>query len=202
MRTFLLARLESELWPSIQSPLERQILLANMTQDFRPRPISDGKRSGPVRVFRVQRLADDDRNGATAWKPAISAKHRTAATNGDRNHRQPVFGGGQEGAHVKAEQSRVAGEGTFRKKHQRRALSGLPGQPPGILGALLRVEAINGEDPNLLTDKVFFDDLTPLHPEQRLRLAWVRVFRNWSGRLNMGSHLIVSAKLKNNPIFY
>lgn len=37
--------------------------------------------------------------------------------------------------------------------------------------ALLRVEAINGEDPNLLTNKVFFDDLTPLHPEQRLRLA-------------------------------
>ena len=37
--------------------------------------------------------------------------------------------------------------------------------------ALLRVEAINGQDPNLLTAKVFFDDLTPLHPEQRLRLA-------------------------------
>ena len=37
--------------------------------------------------------------------------------------------------------------------------------------ALLRVEAINGEDPNLLTAKVFFDDLTPLHPEKRLRLA-------------------------------
>ena len=37
--------------------------------------------------------------------------------------------------------------------------------------ALLRVEAINGQDPNLLTDKVFFDDLTPLHPEQRLRLS-------------------------------
>ena len=37
--------------------------------------------------------------------------------------------------------------------------------------ALLRVEAINGEDPNLLTNKVFFDDLTPLHPEQRLRLT-------------------------------
>ncbi|MEQ9411137.1 MAG: transcription termination factor Rho [Fuerstiella sp.] len=37
--------------------------------------------------------------------------------------------------------------------------------------ALLRVEAINGQDPNLLTGKVFFDDLTPLHPEQRLRLA-------------------------------
>ncbi len=38
--------------------------------------------------------------------------------------------------------------------------------------ALLRVEAINGEDPNLLTDKVFFDDLTPLHPETRLKLAY------------------------------
>ncbi len=37
--------------------------------------------------------------------------------------------------------------------------------------ALLRVEAINGQDPNLLADKVFFDDLTPLHPNQRLRLA-------------------------------
>lgn len=37
--------------------------------------------------------------------------------------------------------------------------------------ALLRVEAINGQDPNLLTGKVFFDDLTPLHPESRLRLA-------------------------------
>ncbi len=37
--------------------------------------------------------------------------------------------------------------------------------------ALLRVEAINGQDPNLLTAKVFFDDLTPLHPEKRLRLG-------------------------------
>lgn len=37
--------------------------------------------------------------------------------------------------------------------------------------ALLRVEAINGQDPNLLTAKVFFDDLTPLHPKQRLSLA-------------------------------
>jgi len=37
--------------------------------------------------------------------------------------------------------------------------------------ALLRVEAINGEDPNLLTNKVFFDDLTPLHPQQRLQLS-------------------------------
>ena len=37
--------------------------------------------------------------------------------------------------------------------------------------ALLRVEAINGQDPNLVTAKVGFDDLTPLHPENRLLLA-------------------------------
>ena len=37
--------------------------------------------------------------------------------------------------------------------------------------ALLRVEAINNEDPNRLTEKVFFDDLTPLHPTRRLKLC-------------------------------
>ena len=37
--------------------------------------------------------------------------------------------------------------------------------------ALLRVEAINGADPNLVPDKVPFDDLTPLHPKDRLRLS-------------------------------
>ena len=36
--------------------------------------------------------------------------------------------------------------------------------------ALLRVEAINYEDPNILTQKVFFDDLTPLHPDKRIIL--------------------------------
>ena len=36
--------------------------------------------------------------------------------------------------------------------------------------ALLRVEAINYQDPNQLTEKVFFDDLTPLHPDQRVIL--------------------------------
>ncbi|MEX2112049.1 MAG: Rho termination factor N-terminal domain-containing protein, partial [Pirellulales bacterium] len=36
--------------------------------------------------------------------------------------------------------------------------------------ALLRVEAINYEDPNKLSEKVFFDDLTPLHPDQRVVL--------------------------------
>ncbi len=36
--------------------------------------------------------------------------------------------------------------------------------------ALLRVEAINYSDPELLPQKVVFDDLTPLHPNKRLRL--------------------------------
>ncbi|MCA8991676.1 MAG: transcription termination factor Rho [Planctomycetaceae bacterium] len=37
--------------------------------------------------------------------------------------------------------------------------------------ALLRVEAINGQDPNMLSEKVPFDDLTPLHPKDRLQLS-------------------------------
>ncbi|MBL8865112.1 MAG: transcription termination factor Rho [Planctomycetia bacterium] len=36
--------------------------------------------------------------------------------------------------------------------------------------ALLRVEAINFQDPELLTQKAVFGDLTPLHPNQRLKL--------------------------------
>src|SRR5437660_124311 len=36
--------------------------------------------------------------------------------------------------------------------------------------ALLRVEAINYNDPEILTQKVVFDDLTPLHPDERLML--------------------------------
>ena len=36
--------------------------------------------------------------------------------------------------------------------------------------ALLRVEAINYNDPDILTQKVVFDDLTPLHPDERLIL--------------------------------
>ncbi|WP_390836053.1 transcription termination factor Rho [Tautonia plasticadhaerens] len=36
--------------------------------------------------------------------------------------------------------------------------------------ALLRVEAINYEDPDILSEKVSFDDLTPLHPLSRIKL--------------------------------
>jgi len=36
--------------------------------------------------------------------------------------------------------------------------------------ALLRVEAINYQDPNLLANKVYFDDLTPVHPDKRITM--------------------------------
>jgi transcription termination factor Rho len=39
--------------------------------------------------------------------------------------------------------------------------------------ALLRVEAINFEDPNALTEKVNFEDLTPLHPNKRIFLETI-----------------------------
>ncbi|MEN0109154.1 MAG: transcription termination factor Rho, partial [Planctomycetota bacterium] len=36
--------------------------------------------------------------------------------------------------------------------------------------ALLRVESINGDDPNRLTKKVAYDDLTAVHPDERIRM--------------------------------
>lgn len=36
--------------------------------------------------------------------------------------------------------------------------------------ALLRIEAINQEDPNVLASKPFFDDLTAMHPNERIML--------------------------------
>ncbi|MFP6751797.1 MAG: transcription termination factor Rho [Pirellulaceae bacterium] len=38
--------------------------------------------------------------------------------------------------------------------------------------ALLRVEAVNYQDPNLAASKIPFDELTPLHPEQRIIMEW------------------------------
>jgi len=38
--------------------------------------------------------------------------------------------------------------------------------------ALLRVEAINHQDPNMLAQKVLFDDLTPLHPDSRIVMEY------------------------------
>jgi len=36
--------------------------------------------------------------------------------------------------------------------------------------ALLRVEAVNGTDPEMATKRLFFEDLTPIYPNNRLRL--------------------------------
>ncbi|MBX3427512.1 MAG: transcription termination factor Rho [Pirellulales bacterium] len=36
--------------------------------------------------------------------------------------------------------------------------------------ALLRVESINGDDPNHVSKKVLFDNLTPEHPDERIRM--------------------------------
>ncbi|MCX8093891.1 MAG: transcription termination factor Rho [Candidatus Goldbacteria bacterium] len=36
--------------------------------------------------------------------------------------------------------------------------------------ALLKVETVNGEDPEKIKDKVFFDNLTPLYPEEQIKL--------------------------------
>ena len=38
--------------------------------------------------------------------------------------------------------------------------------------ALLRVEAINFQDPELIQNKISFDSLTPLHPDQRIIMEW------------------------------
>ena len=36
--------------------------------------------------------------------------------------------------------------------------------------ALLRIEAINGDDPARISSNVIFDDLTPLHPDKRIQM--------------------------------
>ncbi len=38
--------------------------------------------------------------------------------------------------------------------------------------ALLKVEAINFEEPEVARDKILFDNLTPLFPEKKIRLEW------------------------------
>ncbi len=38
--------------------------------------------------------------------------------------------------------------------------------------ALLRVHQVNGQDPSMLADRVFFDRLTPLHPDQKFDLEY------------------------------
>src|SRR2546427_7470662 len=47
--------------------------------------------------------------------------------------------------------------------------------------ALIKVEAVNFEDPEVARNKIFFDNLTPLYPHERLKLETVR--DNYSGRV-------------------
>ena len=47
--------------------------------------------------------------------------------------------------------------------------------------ALIKVEAVNFEDPEVTRNKIFFDNLTPLYPQERIRLETTR--ENLTGRV-------------------
>ncbi|MFQ5482153.1 MAG: transcription termination factor Rho, partial [Nitrospinaceae bacterium] len=49
--------------------------------------------------------------------------------------------------------------------------------------ALLKVEAINFENPEKVKDKILFDNLTPLYPEERLRLETPTGSKDLSARI-------------------
>jgi len=47
--------------------------------------------------------------------------------------------------------------------------------------ALLKVEGVNGEDPEIAREKILFDNLTPLYPEERIKLETAP--NNYSSRI-------------------
>src|SRR6202789_3306813 len=47
--------------------------------------------------------------------------------------------------------------------------------------ALIKVEAVNFEDPEVARSKIFFDNLTPLYPADRIRLETTK--ENLTGRV-------------------
>src|ERR1700745_3559257 len=49
--------------------------------------------------------------------------------------------------------------------------------------ALIKVEAVNFEDPEVARNKIFFDNLTPLYPQQRIRLETPNGKDNLSARV-------------------
>src|SRR3974377_870261 len=55
--------------------------------------------------------------------------------------------------------------------------------------ALIKVEAVNFEPPEEARNKIFFDNLTPLYPDERLRLETAK--DNYSGR---GLHLVTPGR--------
>ena len=49
--------------------------------------------------------------------------------------------------------------------------------------AMLKVEVVNYEDPELARDKILFDNLTPLYPQKRIRLEVDSSAQNYSSRV-------------------
>jgi transcription termination factor Rho len=49
--------------------------------------------------------------------------------------------------------------------------------------AMLKVELVNYEDPEVARDKILFDNLTPLYPQKRIRLEVENTSRNYSARV-------------------
>jgi transcription termination factor Rho len=49
--------------------------------------------------------------------------------------------------------------------------------------AMLKVELVNYEDPEVARDKILFDNLTPLYPQERIRLEVDNDSRNYSARV-------------------
>jgi transcription termination factor Rho len=49
--------------------------------------------------------------------------------------------------------------------------------------AMLKVEVVNYEDPELARDKILFDNLTPLYPQQKIRLEMDNSGQNYSSRV-------------------
>jgi transcription termination factor Rho len=49
--------------------------------------------------------------------------------------------------------------------------------------AMLKVELVNYEDPEVARDKILFDNLTPLYPQERIQLEVTNDSRNYSARV-------------------
>ena len=49
--------------------------------------------------------------------------------------------------------------------------------------AMLKVELVNYEDPEVARDKILFDNLTPLYPQERFRLEVENDSKNYSSRV-------------------
>jgi transcription termination factor Rho len=49
--------------------------------------------------------------------------------------------------------------------------------------AMLKVELVNYEDPEVARDKILFDNLTPLYPQKKIRLEVENTSRNYSARV-------------------